>query len=104
MEKNTPLTEAIFYILLAVRKPNHGYGIIQEVVLKEGKLAYFLTVVGALDLIADSHRRIRSLQLHRLRRVDTDIYYVASYAQTVKLWCTACRCCEAERAVVAELY
>ena len=26
-----PLTEALFYILLAVRKPNHGYGIIQEV-------------------------------------------------------------------------
>lgn len=32
MEKNNaPLTEALFYILLAVRKPNHGYGIIQEV-------------------------------------------------------------------------
>lgn len=31
MEKNTPLTEALFYILLAVRRPNHGYGIIQEV-------------------------------------------------------------------------
>lgn len=31
MDKNTPLTEALFYILLAVRKPNHGYGIIQEV-------------------------------------------------------------------------
>ena len=28
---NSPLTEALFYILLAVRKPNHGYGIIQEV-------------------------------------------------------------------------
>ena len=31
MDKNLPLTEAIFYILLAVRKPNHGYGITQEV-------------------------------------------------------------------------
>lgn len=31
MEKNAPLTEAIFYILLAVRQPNHGYGIIQEI-------------------------------------------------------------------------
>ena len=31
MEKNIPLTEALFYILLAVRHPNHGYGIIQEV-------------------------------------------------------------------------
>ena len=26
-----PLTEAFFYILLALRKPNHGYGITQEV-------------------------------------------------------------------------
>ena len=31
VEKNTPLTESLFYILLSVRKPNHGYGIIQEV-------------------------------------------------------------------------
>lgn len=31
MDKNLPLTEALFYILLAVRTPNHGYGIIQEV-------------------------------------------------------------------------
>lgn len=31
MEKQTPLTEALFYILLAVRVPNHGYGITQEV-------------------------------------------------------------------------
>ena len=31
MENNIPLTEAIYYILLAVRKPNHGYGIIQDI-------------------------------------------------------------------------
>ena len=30
-EKETPLTDAFFYILLSLRKPNHGYGIIQEV-------------------------------------------------------------------------
>lgn len=30
-EKDMPLTEAVYYILLALRKPNHGYGIIQEV-------------------------------------------------------------------------
>ncbi|MDE6915640.1 MAG: PadR family transcriptional regulator [Lachnospiraceae bacterium] len=30
-DRDNPLTEAVFYILLAVRKPNHGYGIIQEV-------------------------------------------------------------------------
>lgn len=31
METNNPLTEAFFYILLSVRQPNHGYGIIQEI-------------------------------------------------------------------------
>ena len=31
IQKSIPLTEALFYILLSVRKPNHGYGIIQEV-------------------------------------------------------------------------
>ena len=31
MGKEVPLTEALFYILLSVRKPKHGYGIIQEV-------------------------------------------------------------------------
>lgn len=31
MDNNSPLTEAIFYILLTVRTPNHGYGIIQDV-------------------------------------------------------------------------
>ena len=30
-EKETPLTEAFYYILLALREPNHGYGVIQEI-------------------------------------------------------------------------
>ncbi len=30
-EKDLPLTEAFFYILLTLRAPNHGYGIIQEI-------------------------------------------------------------------------
>ena len=30
-EKETPLTEGFYYILLALRKPNHGYGVIQEI-------------------------------------------------------------------------
>nr|WP_315025020.1 PadR family transcriptional regulator [uncultured Aminipila sp.] len=39
MDKNTPLTEALFYILLAVRKPNYGYGIIQDVLeMTKGRL------------------------------------------------------------------
>lgn len=37
MDKNVPLTEAVFYILIAVRRPNHGYGIIQEVSEMTGK-------------------------------------------------------------------
>jgi DNA-binding PadR family transcriptional regulator len=31
LDSSTPLTEALFYILLAARTPNHGYGIIQDV-------------------------------------------------------------------------
>lgn len=31
MDNRVPLTEALFYILLALRSPNHGYGIIQDV-------------------------------------------------------------------------
>lgn len=39
MDKNIPLTEALFYILLATKKPNHGYGIIQEVLkMTNGRL------------------------------------------------------------------
>lgn len=39
VQKNIPLTEALFYILLSVRKPNHGYGIVQEVEkLTEGRV------------------------------------------------------------------
>lgn len=39
MDNYTPLTEALFYIMLAVRTPNHGYGIIQEVQkLTDGKV------------------------------------------------------------------
>ena len=39
LNNNTPLTEALFYILLATRTPIHGYGIIQEVnELTKGKV------------------------------------------------------------------
>jgi DNA-binding PadR family transcriptional regulator len=31
LDNSIPLTEALFYILLAVRRPNHGYGIIQDI-------------------------------------------------------------------------
>lgn len=47
----TPLTEAFFYILLALRKPNHGYGIIQEVEsLTNGRVTLGAgTLYGALQ-------------------------------------------------------
>ncbi len=39
MDKNITVTEALFYILLTLRKPNYGYGIIQEVAeMTEGRL------------------------------------------------------------------
>lgn len=51
MEKNVPLTEAVFYILLAVRRPNHGYGIIQEVEqLTDGRVVLGAgTLYGAIQ-------------------------------------------------------
>ncbi|MCM1105037.1 MAG: PadR family transcriptional regulator [Clostridium sp.] len=53
MEKNIPLTEALFYILLAVRKPNHGYGIIQEVsALTNGRVLLGAgTLYGAIQAL-----------------------------------------------------
>lgn len=53
MNLETPLTEAFYYILLALRKPNHGYGIIQEVgELTEGRLQLGAgTLYGALQTL-----------------------------------------------------
>ncbi|QHI71166.1 PadR family transcriptional regulator [Aminipila terrae] len=51
MDKNSPLTEALFYILLAVRKPNYGYGIIQDVLeMTKGRLSLGPgTLYGAIN-------------------------------------------------------
>ena len=50
-EKETPLTEAFFYILLALRKPNHGYGVIQEIEQLTGGRVVLVpgTLYGALQ-------------------------------------------------------
>ena len=50
-EKETPLTEAFFYILLVLRRPNHGYGVIQEVEeLTKGRVVLGAgTLYGALQ-------------------------------------------------------
>lgn len=46
-----PLTEAFYYILLALRRPNHGYGITQEVAeLTNGRVQLGAgTLYGALQ-------------------------------------------------------
>lgn len=53
--KNQPLTEALFYILLASRKPVHGYGIIQEVSdLTNGRVNLGPgTLYGAINTLLD---------------------------------------------------
>lgn len=50
-EIDSPLTEAFYYILLALRKPNHGYGVIQEVEeLTNGRVTLGAgTLYGALQ-------------------------------------------------------
>jgi len=52
-EKDLPLTEAVYYILLALRKPNHGYGITQEVEqLTGGRVALGAgTLYGAIQTL-----------------------------------------------------
>lgn len=51
LNNNAPLTEALFYILLAVRTPNHGYGIIQDVSeMTNGRVTLGLgTLYGAIN-------------------------------------------------------
>lgn len=53
--KYQPLTEALFYILLAARKPVHGYGIIQEVDELTGGRVHLGpgTLYGAINSLLD---------------------------------------------------
>ncbi len=55
MDRSQPLTEALFYILLAARKPVHGYGIIQEAAeLTGGRLNLGPgTLYGAINVLLD---------------------------------------------------
>lgn len=55
MENNTPLTEAIYYILIAVKKPNHGYGIIQNInEMTKGRVVLGAgTLYGAINSMLD---------------------------------------------------
>ncbi len=53
--KGMPLTEALFYILLAARRPIHGYGIIQEVAEMTGGRVNLGpgTLYGAINTLVD---------------------------------------------------
>lgn len=55
VSKNLPLTEALFYILLSLRKPNHGYGIIREVEeLTKGRVVLGAgTLYGAIQTMTE---------------------------------------------------
>lgn len=55
MGKEAPLTEAVYYILLAVREPNHGYGIIREVQeMTDGRVNLGAgTLYGAINSLLD---------------------------------------------------
>ena len=59
-----PMTETGFYILLCLREPNHGYGIVQkvkeltdgEIVLAPGRKLYVITDLGWEVLKLEFHR------------------------------------------------
>ncbi len=53
--RSQPLTEALFYILLATRRPVHGYGIIQEVAqMTNGRVTLGPgTLYGAINSLLD---------------------------------------------------
>ena len=92
--ENPPLTEALFYILLAVRKPVHGYGIIQEVeemtggrvrlgpgtlygaissLLEKGWIVLYSADLGSRKkkeyVITNQGREVFSAELRRLREL-----------------------------------
>ncbi len=54
-EKQTAMTEAVYYILLSLKTPNHGYGIIQNTLeLTEGRLELGAgTLYGAVNTLLD---------------------------------------------------
>ena len=55
MVKEAPLTEAVYYILLALRTPNHGYRIIQDVLeMTDGRVNLGLgTLYGAINSLLE---------------------------------------------------
>ncbi|EOS23797.1 hypothetical protein C806_02583 [Lachnospiraceae bacterium 3-1] len=54
-EKQAAMTEAVYYILLSLQTPNHGYGIIQNTLeLTKGRLELGAgTLYGAINTLLD---------------------------------------------------
>ncbi len=53
MNENIALTEAVYYILLSLYKPNHGYGIMQNVMIlsKNRVILAAGTLYGAINTL-----------------------------------------------------
>lgn len=85
------MTEAVYYILLALRKPNHGYGIIQEVErLTNGRVVLGAgTLYGAIQTL-EKKRWIEIYSVDTTSRkkkeyVITDLGRAAFEAECVRL-------------------
>ena len=54
-KKQIAMTEAVYYILLSLQTPNHGYGIIQNIIqMTEGRLELGAgTLYGAINTLLD---------------------------------------------------
>ncbi len=54
-EKQTPMTEAVYYILLSLKSPAHGYGIIQNISeITNGRLELGAgTLYGAINTLLE---------------------------------------------------
>lgn len=85
MEKQIALTEGIYYILLSLLEPNHGYGIIQKVLeLTEGRLELGAgTLYGAITNLLDKgwielyseDKESRKKKQYTITRVGRDVLY-----------------------------
>ena len=55
MYENSALTEAVYYILLSLYRPNHGYGVMQQAeALSDGRVRLAAgTLYGALNSLSD---------------------------------------------------
>ena len=63
-ETHQTLTDAVFYILLALRRPNHGYGVVQQVEqMTGGRLILGPgTLYGALSQLTDFAKELERLE------------------------------------------